>query len=123
MRLLVDVFHPSNVHLFKNFMWQMQEKGYQILVASKDKDVSLELLEAYDFPYRKTGKYSKNLLLKAVQMLKIDYDLYKIARDYKPDILVGQGGANAAQISKLIGKPCIIFADDEYSLFLYRPFA
>ena len=84
----------------------MQERGHQVLVASKDKDVSLELLKAYGFPYKKTGRYSKNLLLKAVRMLKIDYDLYKIAKDYKPDVLVGQGAANAAQISKLIRKPC-----------------
>jgi len=123
MRLLVDVFHPSNVHFFKNFLWKMQEKGHQILVASKGKDVSIQLLKAYGFPYRKTGKYSKSLLLKAVQMLQINYDLYRIARDYKPDILIGQSGANAAQISRLIRKPCISFADDEYSLFLYRPFA
>lgn len=123
MRLLIDIFHPSNVHFLKNFMWKMQEKGHEILVASKDKDVSLALLQHYGFPYKKTGRYSKNLLLKVLQMLKIDYDLYKIARQFKPDILLGQGAINAAHVSKLIRRPCIVFADDEYSLFLYRWFA
>ncbi|MFC1908879.1 DUF354 domain-containing protein [Chloroflexota bacterium] len=123
MRILVDNFHPASVHFFKNFIWRMQDRGHQVLVATKDKDVSIELLEAYGFTYVKTGKYGKNLLLKGLQMLKIDWDLYRIARDFKPDILVGQGAINAAHVSALIGKPCIVFADDEYSLFLYKSFA
>jgi predicted glycosyltransferase len=123
MRLLIDIFHPSNVHFFKNFMWQMQQRGHQVLVAAKDKDVNLKLLEACGFAYKKTGRYGRNLMLKAAQMLKIDYELFELARDYKPDILIGQGAVNAAHVSSLIGKPCILFADDEYSLFLYRSFA
>ncbi|MFC2005852.1 DUF354 domain-containing protein [Chloroflexota bacterium] len=123
MRILIDNFHPASVHFFKNFIWRMQGRGHQVLVATKDKDVAMKLLDAYGFTYVKTGKYSKNLLLKGLQMLKIDWDLYRIARDFKPDILVGQGAINASHVSKLIGKPCIVFADDAYSLFFYRPFA
>lgn len=120
MRILVDVFHPAGVHFFKNLLWEMQRRGHEVLVSSRDKDVSLALLESYGFPYVTVGKYSKNLLLKGLQVVRMDHSLYRIAREFKPDILLGKGAVNAAHVSRLIGKPCIQFADDEYSLFLYR---
>ena len=45
---------------------------------------------------------------------KIDYNMYKIARKFKPDILTGFGSVNAAHVSALLRKPCILFTDTEH---------
>ncbi|PIX49295.1 MAG: hypothetical protein COZ53_01145 [Candidatus Altarchaeum sp. CG_4_8_14_3_um_filter_33_2054] len=125
MKILVDIGHPAHVHVFKNFIWNMEGKGNEILITARDKDVALQLLNAYGFEYKNVGKYGKSLFLKMMDLPKIDYNMYKIARKFKPDILTGFGSVNAAHVSALLRKPCILFTDTEHcpeQQILYRPF-
>lgn len=52
MRLLVDIGHPAHVHLFKNFMWEMERKGHEVLITATEKDIALKLLDNYGFNTR-----------------------------------------------------------------------
>jgi predicted glycosyltransferase len=125
MRLLVDIGHPAHVHFFKHFVWQMGKKGHEILIAAKDKEVSLQLLDAYGLKYVGTGSYRKGLALKAIDMLRIDWSTFKVAKRFRPDILISQGSPNAAHVSWLLRKPHIAFENTEHSreqYYLYAPF-
>jgi len=51
MNIVVDINHPADVHLFKNFISKMKEKGHKILITATKKDVSIKLLDNYDFDY------------------------------------------------------------------------
>ena len=44
MRILIDIGHPAHVHLFKNFAWQMQEKGHKVLFTCREKEFEIDLL-------------------------------------------------------------------------------
>lgn len=126
MRILVDIGHPAHIHLFKNFIWQMQKKGHKFLITSRDKECTLQLLDAYGFKYVNRGTGSGNLIGKALNMLKTDVKLFKIAKKFKPDVLLGVNNPYIAHVSKLIGRPSIIFNDTEHAklgnLMVY-PFA
>ncbi len=126
MKILVDIGHPAHVHLFKNFIWNMEKKGHEILITAKDKDVTIELLDNYGFKYEIVGKYGKSTLSKIKDMISIDYKMYKIAKKFRPDILTGVSAVNAAHVSALLRKPCVVFDDTEHSSLehkLYVPFA
>ena len=45
MRLLVEFSHPAQVHKFKHLLARLQNRGWAILVLSRDKDVLLDLLD------------------------------------------------------------------------------
>jgi hypothetical protein len=30
MKIVVDINHPAHVHFFKNFIWEMEERGHQV---------------------------------------------------------------------------------------------
>jgi uncharacterized protein len=125
MRILVDIGHPAHVHFFKHFVWEMEKKGHELLITAKDKEVSLQLLDAYGLKYVRTGSYGKGLALKAIDMLRIDWNTLKVARRFKPDILISQGSPNAAQVSWVLRKPHIAFENTEHSreqYYLYAPF-
>lgn len=126
MRILVDIGHPAHVHFFKHFVWNMQEKGHEIMICATDKEVALKLLDAYGFKYICINKSRKNPIAKIADLVKADYRLWRIARKFSPDILVGLGSITAAHASALLRKPCIVFDDTEHSreqYYLYAPFA
>lgn len=127
MKILFNMAHPAQVHLFKNAIRELEIKGHECKITIVDKDVSLKLLDAYCIEYEIVGAAKPTLFSKATELLKIEARLFKICKSFKPDVLVG-GVSNAyvAHVGKLIGKPSIVFDDTEHSKighFLMDPFA
>lgn len=90
------------------------------MVVAKDKDVAFKLLDRYGFGYENVGKYSKSNIAKMIDMLRISYRIYNIAKKFGPDIFTGFGALNAAHASVLLKKPCITFSDSEVVNFAHR---
>ena len=126
MNILFEIGHPAHVHFFKNVIWNLENSGHRVLIAAKDKEVALNLLNSYRLKYTITGSNYKNLLKKSYGLIKTDYKLLKTARMFKPDILVGRGSPYLAHLSLLIRKPYIAFVDTEHAHLvkvLSHPFA
>ncbi|MBN2013925.1 MAG: DUF354 domain-containing protein [Candidatus Altiarchaeota archaeon] len=126
MKVLVDIGHPAHVHFFKNVIWELEKKGHEVKITAREKEISLDLLTAYGFQYTNLGKNRTGLINKAIGMLKMDYNMYRIAKQFRPDILTGLGSMYAAQVGKLINKPSILFTDTEHAKLVHwltNPFA
>ncbi|MCK4824015.1 DUF354 domain-containing protein, partial [bacterium] len=115
MRVLIDIGHPAHIHLFKNMIWNLKKKGHEIKITARDKDVALQLLDAYGFEYENRGEGYTGLFRKAIGVIKINHRLYTIARRFKPDIVIGVHNPYIAQVGKLIRIPSIIFTDTEHA--------
>lgn len=113
MRVLIDIGHPAHVHFYKNVIWGLENKGHEVLVTSRDKDVARNLLEAYDIPYIPVGKMGTGKFALIAEWINRDYQILKIARKFKPDILMGMLNPCVAHASILLGKKCFIFNDSE----------
>jgi len=126
MKILVDVEHPAHVHFFKNMIWKLEEKGHEVKVVARATDTTLNLLNAYKFKYKNLGKHQRNLFNKIVELIIRDYKLYKIAKEFQPDILTSVGSESMAHVSRLIRKPHIAFEDTEHAkltIWLTNPFS
>jgi uncharacterized protein len=126
MKIVVNVNHPGHVHLFKNFIWDMQKKGHELLITATKKDVSFTLLDNYGFNYINLGSYGNSFSKKLINLLRIDLKMYREVKCFNPDIFVGMGAISAAHVSFLLHNKCIIFEDTENSkeqIRLYLPFA
>jgi len=113
LRILIDIEHPAHVHFFKNFAWQMREKGHQILISAFDKEVTLELLRAYNFEYDLCGKQGNSLFASAKQLLERDCRVYRLVRRFKSDVIIGIGDIVGAHASKVTKATSIVFTDTE----------
>lgn len=122
MKILIDISHPAHAHFFKYFIKNMENKGHDIKITAKDKDLTLKLLDLFGLKYITVGSYRKKAISKFMDLLKIDYSLYTVCKKYNPDLVLGFGSINAAHAAFLVNKPCVIFDDDEYSYRLYKPF-
>ena len=126
MKVLFKVGHPSHVHLFKNTLRNLEIKGHGTKIVATDKENVLYLLNIYGFKYEIVGRERLGLARKLTNLFKIDYKMYKIAKDFKPDVFVGESSGATAQVSKLIKRPSIIFDDTEHAIehyLLFAPFA
>ena len=113
MKILLDIGHPCEVHVFKNFIWEMQKKGHIIKITSRSKDISNTLLELYNFEYTNLSKPSENILGMIWEFFYRGYKLYRIAKKFKPDLLIGAVGVTVSPVGKLLRKPVFLFYDTE----------
>lgn len=125
MKIVVDINHPAHVHFFKNFIDQMQTRGHDILITASKKDIAYDLLYNYGLEFEDIGSYGRSISSKIFNLVLLDIKMYMKVKKFDPDIFVGLGSIRAAHVSKLLGRPCIIFTDTEHSkeqYFLYSPF-
>lgn len=125
MRIVVDINHPGHVHLFKNFISIMGEKGNDVLITASEKDMTFELLDKYNFEYVNLGSYGNSPFEKLLNIPKLDYRMYKATKKFNPDILLGAGSIRASHAAYFLGKPSISFEDTEHCKeqhLLYVPF-
>jgi uncharacterized protein len=125
MKIVVDVNHPKDVNVFKNFIWEMERRGHDILITASKKDVSINLLDNYGFCYEKLGSYGDTVTKKILNTLTLDIKMYWAVKKFNPDILLGFGSIRAAHVSKILQKPCIALDDTEHAAWehrLYVPF-
>lgn len=125
MKIVVDINHPAHVHYFKNFIWEMERKGHEILITASEKDVTYKLLNNYGFDYINLGGYGSSLIKKLINIPILDLKMYNIVKNFKPDIFIGAGSIRAAHVSFFLRKKCINFEDTEHSMEqirLYLPF-
>ncbi len=119
MRILIDIGHPAHVHLFKNFIWEMEKHGHQIQVTARDKDVVTHLLKAYGIPFIPVGKKGKGSLNLFREWILRDFQILNIARKFNPDILLGAMNPVPAHVAWLLGKTSINFTDSEPEIARY----
>lgn len=125
MKILIDVNHPAHIHYFKNLIWILTNNGHEILVISREKEVTIDLLEKYQFRYLNRGKGRKNVIGKLIYLISAVAFDYRQAKKFKPDLFLSFGSMYAAQAAKLIGKPHIALDDTEHAKFqqlLTNPF-
>jgi len=113
MRVLFDMGHPAHVHLFKNIIKKLKQDGHEVKITARDKEVTLALLRSYGMDYETRGAMYHGMLNKAFGMLSIDYALYRIAKKFRPDLLIGVHNPYIAHVGFLLRKPAVIFTDTE----------
>ena len=122
---MFDLGHPAHVHLFKNVIWNLERDGHDVLIASRGKEILCYLLDAYGFKHHKLSERGEGLLGLARELMIREYKFYKLARQFKPDILCGVSEV-ITHTGRLIRKPSIVFTDTEHATHSYLitfPFA
>lgn len=115
MKFFIDISHPADVHLYKHFIFKMKRKGHEFLITARDKEVTRQLLDAYEIEYIPIGKAGFGILSLFWEWMKRDIMIFKIAKKFNPDYLLGALNPVIAHIGWMLNKPSIIFTDYEPS--------
>ena len=121
MRVLFDVCHPAHVHLFKHAIAELQATGHEVLVTSRDKEVTLQLLDAYGIEHEPLSAMGEGGLALAVEWVKREFRLLRRARRFDPDVIVSHIDIAAAHASAVLGCPNLVFNDNEEAARMAGP--
>jgi uncharacterized protein len=112
MHVLFDIGHPAHVHLFRNARKILIERGHDVHMVAREKEVTHQLLAAYDIPFAAGSKMRKGWR-RCLELFEWFWIIKKQIKHCKADIVVSIGSVSAAWAAKLKGIPHLAFNDTE----------
>jgi len=112
MNVLVDLGHPAHVHLFRNPIQTWKDRGDQVYITIRKRDIVPTLLQAYQLPYEVASVARKGLVGMAWELLEHDWYVWKAVRKYQIDVMLGTSVAiaHASRLSKAVS---LVFSEDD----------
>ena len=95
MNILVDIAHPAQVHLFKHFVRLAEEQGHRVVIYARDKDCTLDLLQAERLEYAGWTSARGGAFWNLVELIVRDWQVWRLARKNRIDIALGTSVAIA----------------------------
>ncbi len=126
MRIIIDINHPAHVHYFRNFYRIMSEKGHQLLVISRNKEIEHRLLSSYNIPFVNRGAGRTGKISKFLYMLYADIRIWLLAKKFRPDVFLNFLHPYPSHVARLLGKASLVFSDTEHAKLHHQltvPFA
>ncbi|MBA7531941.1 hypothetical protein ES705_24167 [subsurface metagenome] len=84
------------------------------MVTSRKKDVTLELLDTLGVEHICISKMRPGMANMACELLIRNWRLWRIAREFKPDVMVARVGVAVGPVGKLMGVPTVVYDDMEH---------
>jgi hypothetical protein len=110
--MLFDIGHPAHVHLFRNAMQCLMDKGHEILIAIRDKDITSNLLDLYGLSYNVASVARQGTLGMAIELLEHNWHILKLAKRYQSDLLLGTS-VSISHAARLVDAQAIVFNEDD----------
>lgn len=114
MRVLIDVCHPAHAHFFRNPIRILAQRGHEVTVTSRDKEMTLGLLDDMGFEHRVLStEGGGGLVALGRELWQRDWALARVARAVRPEVMTAIGGTFVAHAGALTGIPSLVFYDTE----------
>lgn len=120
MRIMFNVAHPAHVHLFRNPIAMLQQRGHEIQIVALEREVTEDLLKAFGFQYVAVGKSRGDLLVKSLDTVRRDFKMARLIKESKPHVVVSTGIPYSAQAARICGVPSIAFSDTEVATLVLQ---
>lgn len=114
MRVLIDICHPAHVHFFRWIAAILEQRGHEVLVTSRDKEVTLRLLNEHGWKHQQLSSASKSGTRGLLWELFVrNFALWRKVKEFRPDVMAAIGGIFIAQVGYLSRTPSVVFYDTE----------
>jgi uncharacterized protein len=120
LKILTDLGHPKNVHVFKNLIPLLTQQGHELHCVYRDREHIEEICRAFGISGINRGKGGKGILGKFLCLLKTDCQLFCLAREFKPDLLLSFGSPYLANLAALTKIPMIVLDDTEQNRLVQK---
>lgn len=122
MKILFALNHPAHYYLFKFVIKDFIQKGYDIKIVIKDKDIleKILILEKIDYVKINRKRHRNNSVFSVLyngikELLVQDVRLLKFVKGFEPDFLLGTD-ISIAHIGKLKTIPSFVFNEDDFEI-------
>jgi uncharacterized protein len=100
VRILFDILHPTHVHIFRNLILELGQRGHEVKITMREKDVARDLLDQYGLPYEIVSRQRSGAGL-ALEFAERGVRLFRAAGRFEPHFLAGCMGPSIASVGRL----------------------
>lgn len=114
MKVILELGHPADVHVFKYVNRELLKKGHTILAAVREKGgIVSTLCQFYNFKYEVFGNSKQGLIKKVASIFSKEINLLKLASKFKPDVFLSGALGYCGPVSRVLRKSYITYDDTE----------
>ena len=114
MKILIDIGHPAHVHFYNKPIEVWHDRGHDIIVTSRHKEIATDLLDALQINHHVlSSKNDGSFKGMFFELVSRDITLLKIVKKKRPDVMTGIGGIYVSHAGFLTRTPSIVFYDTE----------
>lgn len=117
MRVLVDIAHPAHVHFFRHAIHRWLAAGHQVLITSRDKDLTYTLLDEFGLPHQKLGAARKGMMGLGIELAQRSWAIHRWVGRFRPDVGVAIAGTFLVYGCYPHRVPTVVFTDTEHARF------
>ena len=121
MKILFMISHPAHFWMFRYAIDNLKRDGHKVVIVIRPKDVLEQLCIDAGMEFYKVKNRPKKwgMFGLAIFLIEKIFEVLRIARKEKPDMLVGSDGVLAV-VGKLISRPAFeMYEDDAEAIALY----
>ncbi|MBF0224829.1 MAG: DUF354 domain-containing protein [Desulfobacterales bacterium] len=113
MNIFFNISHPAHVHFFKNAISILERNGHKIIVASRKKEFTINLLNSYNIKHEVLTDYGIGFLGLLKELFQQQIKIARIIKKQPIDLMLQIGGIFNAPIGKVYKIPTLAFSDTE----------
>ena len=118
MRVVVTIQHPAHVHFFRHAIAELEARGHEVHVFAREKEMAVELLEAYEIDHEVLAGKSTSMASLAAVQATYETRLLRRAIRIRPDAMVAIGGVAVSHVAPLVGARSVVFYDTEHAAII-----
>lgn len=126
LRIAVDITHPAHFHFFKNAIQTWHERGQAVLILSRDKDLTLQLLDEAGWSHQMLSRVRRGMAGLALELVEHGTGVWRAIGQHRSQVIAAIGGTFIVHAARLRGIPSLVFYDTEHARLSNRityPFA
>ncbi len=126
MKISIEVGHPSHIYYWKNVIRLLRQRGHDIQLFAREKEIVLHILRASGFDFQVVGSSKPTLLWKVVDLPFEDFRVLRLARKKGIEFMLSTGIPSSAHASRILNVPHVSLIDTEiakYGRLLVEPFS
>lgn len=117
MRILVDITHPAHAHFFHHAINRWREQGHTVCITSRDKDLTLQLLDEFGFSHTALGTPRQGIVGLGIELVERAWGLGRVIRAFRPHVATAVAGTFLVYGCLPYRVPVVIFYDTEHANF------
>lgn len=113
LRIAVDITHPAHFHFFKHAVAEWQGRGHDVLVLSRDKDLTLNLLDEAGYDHHCLTRVRKGMVGLGIELVQHSAGVWRALGKHRSQVVAAIGGTFIVHPARLRGIPSLVFYDTE----------
>jgi predicted glycosyltransferase len=113
LRIALDITHPAHFHFFKNAILEWQDRGHNLLLLSRDKDLTLGLLDEAGWQHNCLSRAREGKFGLALELVEHSAGVWQAIRQHRSQVIAAIGGTFIVYPAKLQRIPALVFYDTE----------